>query len=66
MAFVTVEVNMSDFDDDDLIDELADRGYNTEFDEFTEEEINDILERYSCSLPGTLGYNIYEKLRKKG
>lgn len=66
MAFVTVDVNMRDFDDEDLIDELADRGYHVEFDEFTEEEVADILDKYSSSKPGSLGYDIYEKLRKKG
>jgi len=66
MTYVTVEVSMTEFEDQDLIDELEERGYHIDDgDKLTDEELDDILERYSWYLPGTLGYNIYEKLKKK-
>lgn len=70
MANVYVNIDLSEFDDDDLIDELEGRDYKVlDPDEvvdnqLTEEEIDDILSRYSWAVPGSLGYNIYEKLRK--
>ena len=67
MAYVNID--LSDFDDDDLIDELEGRDYkiidSTEEDQLTVDEITAILERFQMSLPGTVGYNIYEKLRKR-
>ena len=64
-----VEVKLDEFDDDDLIDELEDRGYEVDSmrndAQLTEVEISDILEKYSWCVPGTLGYEIYEKLRKR-
>jgi hypothetical protein len=71
MATMVVEVYLGDFDDDCLIDELEERGYRVVEDdeyvpgELTSEEITVILDRFQMSLPGTIGYDIYEKLRKR-
>ena len=71
MAYATIEVNLDEFDDDDLIDELEGRNYlvfdSTEVanDKLTSDEITAILERFQMSIPGTVGYDIYEKLRKR-
>lgn len=69
---VDVDVDISEFDDDDLISELEDRGWyvGPEKDwepneELTEDEITAILDKFQTSLPGTTGYEIYEKLRKR-
>ena len=69
MAYVTIDIDLKEFDDDDLIDELEGRDYkiidSTEEDQLTVDEITAILERFQMSLPGTVGYDIYEKLRKR-
>lgn len=71
MAYVTIDINLDEFDDDELIDELEGRDYKildaTEVSDYelTKDEITAILERFQMSLPGTVGYNIYEKLRKR-
>ena len=71
MAYVSVEVDvdLDDFEDDVLIDELEGRGwFVSEYepnDQLTEDEITAILERFQMAVPGTTGYNIYEKLRKR-
>jgi hypothetical protein len=70
---VDVDVEMSDFDDQDLIDELESRkyfvsptkGWAPPLEDLTYEEITAILDRFQMSLPGTIGYEIYEKLRKR-
>jgi len=71
MAYVSVEVDvdLDDFEDDVLIDELEGRGwFVSEYEpneQLTEDEITAILERFQMAVPGTTGYNIYEKLRKR-
>ena len=69
MAYVSVEVSLEEFDDQELIDELEERGWYVSEDEpneqLTEDEITAILERFQMAVPGTTGYNIYEKLRKR-
>lgn len=69
MAYVSLEIDLGDIDDDELCDELESRGYkiiDEEDDEqLTEDEITAILERFQMAVPGTIGYNIYEKLRKR-
>ena len=75
MTYVTVnvEVDMDDFDDRDLADELSSRGWfvgetkdwSPPTEELTYEEINVILELFQMALPGTIRYEIYEKLRKR-
>jgi hypothetical protein len=72
---VTVDVDIQDYldevDDQDLADELLNRGWfvaDKDYEpqeDLTREEMDDILEKYSWSIPGTLGYDIYEKLRKR-
>ena len=67
-----VDVELDDFDDDDLIEELEGRnwfvgpekGWEPPVD-LEHDEITAILERFQMSLPGSVGYNIYEKLRKR-
>ena len=75
MAYVTVDVDvdMDEFDDQDLADELSSRGWfvgetkdwSPPTEELTYEEINVILELFQMALPGTIRYEIYEKLRKR-
>jgi hypothetical protein len=75
MAYVTidVDVDMDEFDDQDLADELSSRGWfvgetkdwSPPNEELTYEEINVILELFQMALPGTIRYEIYEKLRKR-
>lgn len=71
MAYITVDVDveLNEFDDQELIDELEERGWYVSEDEpneqLTEDEITAILERFQMAVPGTTGYNIYEKLRKR-
>ena len=73
MTYVTVDVDMDDFDDQDLADELSSRGWfvgetkdwSPPTEELTYEEINVILELFQMALPGTIRYEIYEKLRKR-
>lgn len=72
-SYVTIDVDvyLDEFDDEDLIGELEGRGYRiVEGDDYapedlTDEEITTILDRFQMALPGTIGYNIYEKLRKR-
>jgi hypothetical protein len=71
MATMVVEVYLGDFDDDTLIDEIEHRGYRVvEDDDYTpgdliQEEVDFILSTFSTYMPGTIGYDIYEKLRKR-
>lgn len=74
MAYMTVdvEVDLKEFDDQELIDELEGRGWYVgeekgwePNEELTDDEINHILGEMFSSPPGTLGHSIYEKLRKK-
>ena len=75
MAYVNVDVDvdLSDFEDQDLIDELEGRdwfvgpekGWEPTHEDLEYDEITAILERFQMSLPGSIGYNIYEKLRKR-
>jgi hypothetical protein len=73
LAYVSVEVDMDEFDDQDLADELSSRGWfvgetkdwSPPTEELTYEEINVILELFQMALPGTIRYEIYEKLRKR-
>jgi len=69
MAYVSLEIDLGDIDDDELCDELESRGYKVideeDDDQLTTDEITAILERFQMALPGTTGYEIYEKLRKR-
>ena len=69
---VDVYVDLNDFDDQELIDELEARGWFVgeekgwePNEELTQDEITLILDKFQMSLPGTTGYEIYEKLRKR-
>ena len=70
---VDVDVDLSEFDDDDLIEELEGRdwfvgpekGWEPTNEDLEHDEITAILDKFQMSLPGTVGYNIYEKLRKR-
>lgn len=70
MAYV--EVDLRDFDDQELIDELEGRDWFVgeapgwvPNEDLNEDEITAVLEKFQMSVPGTVGYSIYEKLRKK-
>ena len=74
MAWINtdVEVNLEVFDDQELIDELEDRGWfvgpekGWEPDEsLTNDELDYIVSMLTYAMPGTFAYEIYEKLRKK-
>jgi hypothetical protein len=75
MAYINVEIDveLKEFDDQELIDELEERGYRVVEDEdddyvpedLIQEEIEFIVGMFSTYMPGTIGYNIYEKMRKR-
>lgn len=68
---VTVDVDLNEFDDDELIDELESRGWvvseekGKEFLHLTEDELDYIADLVCNAKPGTLGYEIYQKVKKK-
>jgi hypothetical protein len=71
MTYATVDISLDCIDDNDLIDEIEYRGYRVvEDDDYTPgdlipEEVDFILATFSTYAPGTMGYHIYEKLRKR-
>lgn len=72
MAYIKVDVGLKEFDAQDLIDELEERGWFVGEEkgwepsgDLTDDEITAVLEKFEYSFPGTLGYEIYEKLRKR-
>ena len=69
MAYVEVEVGLEEFLDQELIDELEERGWYVSEDEpeeqLTREEKDVILDLLARAKPGSIEYNIYEKLRKR-
>ena len=73
MAYISVEIDveLKEFDDQELIDELEERGYRVVEDsvyvpeDLIQEEIEFIVGMFSTYMPGTIGYNIYEKMRKR-
>lgn len=67
---VDVDIDMDQFDDQELIDELEDRGFRVldvenPATDLTDVEIDAIVDLFRDSIPGTIGHDIYEKLRKK-
>lgn len=65
MAYVHVEVDLDEFTDDDLIEELESRGYEVrDEDSLTDEEKAYIRDLCAETWPGDIRYNIYEKLMK--
>lgn len=71
MAYITVDVDveLDEFEDQELIDELEGRGWFVSEDEpdeqLTREEKDVILDLLARAKPGSIEYNIYEKLRKR-
>jgi hypothetical protein len=71
MPYVEVEISLDSIDDDELIDELEERGYRVvEDNEFAPgdlipEEVEFIVGTFSTYMPGTIGHSIYEKMRKR-
>jgi hypothetical protein len=74
MAWINmdVEVELSAVDDQELIDELENRGWfvgeekGWEPDEsLSEDEINYIVATLTYAVPGSYAHRIYEKLRKR-
>jgi len=69
MAYV--DVDLSVFDDQELIDELEDRGWYVgesigwePNENLTDAELSCILEKFQDAKPGTTEYFIYEKLKR--
>ncbi len=67
-----VEFELDTVDDQELIAELENRGWCVgkepgwePDEELSQEEITFILNKFQMSLPGAIGYEIYEKLRKR-
>ena len=72
MPYIEVDVSLEDIDDQDLIDELEERGWyvgeekDWEPDEpLTQEEKDVIVDLLAGAKPGTIENEIYEKLRKR-
>jgi hypothetical protein len=69
MAYISVEVELDEFDDQELIDELEERGYYVSEEDpdepLTSEEKDVIVNLMGIGKVGTIEYNIYEKLRKR-
>lgn len=74
MAYVTVDVDveLDEFEDQELIDELEGRGWCVSEEKglapdelLTDEEKDVILDLLARAKPGSIEYNIYEKLRKR-
>lgn len=68
---VTVDVDLNEFDDDELISEIESRGWlvseekGKEFLDLTDEELDYIASLVFSAKPGTPGYEIYQKVKKK-
>ena len=73
MPYVNVDVNidLDEFDDQELIDELEDRGWivsdekGKEILDLTSEELDYIVDLVINCKPGTTGHEIYDKLKKR-
>lgn len=70
-ATINVDVYLDEFETNDLIDEIEDRGYrvieNDDYapEDLTSDEIAAIVAVFQYYKPGTIGNSIYEKLRKR-
>jgi hypothetical protein len=65
---IDVDVYLDEFDDQDLVDELQDRGYTVleeddRYEPLTKQEVLLIMDKFSGAKPGTDEYEIYEKMR---
>lgn len=71
MAYISVEIDveLDEFDDQELIDELESRGWYVSEEEpeeqLTREEKDVITNMMGIGKVGSIEYNIYEKLRKR-
>lgn len=72
MAYIEVDVGLEEFDDQDLIDELEERGWYVgpekgwePNEELTDDEIEYIVSMLTYAVPGSFAHGIYEKLRKQ-
>jgi hypothetical protein len=68
MVTIEVDVDLDSFDDEDLIDELEDRGYDvydSETHRLTEDETRIMIGALESARPGTPEYFLYEKLVQK-
>lgn len=70
MAYINIELD--EFDDQELIDELQSRGYYVEDGEYIDENLTldekELIMSYMIAAnkkPGSMEYDIYEKLRKR-
>jgi hypothetical protein len=70
MAYVTVDVELDEFNDQELIDELEDRGWivsdekGKQFVNFDKEELDFIYEMTKDLTPGSFGHDISLKIRE--
>lgn len=66
-ATIDVDVYLDEFETNDLIDEIEDRGYCVieALEDLTSDEIAAIVDVFQDYKPGTIGNSIYEKLRKR-
>lgn len=68
---VDVHIDLDMFDDQELIDELEDRGWivseekGKEFLDLSNEELDYIVDLVINCKPGTIGREIYDKLKKR-
>lgn len=63
MACLTIEVDLGEIGDGELIDELESRDYEILDERITRDEIKMIVDKFRDSDLGTPGYYLYEKLR---
>ena len=69
--YTEVEIDLDEWTDSELQEEMVARGYivseeDVEFEkELTPEEHDTLIDMVINSKPGTIEYNIYEKLRKR-
>lgn len=68
--YVDFEVDLDEWTDEELINEIEDRGYQVIQEdpiekELTPEELETLRESIRGSEPGTILYAIYEKIRKR-
>ena len=68
--YVDFEIDLDEWDDDELIEEIKSRGYEVVKEdpiekELTPEELEALRAAVRDSEPGSLLYSVYEKIRKR-
>ena len=68
--YVDFEIDLEEWDDDELIEEIKSRGYEVVKEdpiekELTPEELEALRGVIQDSEPGSLLYSVYEKIRKR-